>query len=48
MQVGGWRGRSIFTRYNVTSEADVIEAVKQVSRCNEAESKKVIVIGAGR
>lgn len=29
MQVGGWRGRSIFTRYNVTSEADVIEAVKR-------------------
>jgi integrase len=48
MQVGGWRSRSIFTRYNVTSEADVIEAVKQVNLYNAAESKKVVQMGAAR
>src|SRR5262249_15043814 len=44
MQVGGWRSRSIFDRYNVTIEEDVVEAVKQVDLYNEAESKKVLSI----
>jgi len=48
MQVGGWRSRSIFTRYNVSSEADVVAAVKQVNLYNEAESRKVVAMGASR
>jgi hypothetical protein len=48
MQVGGWRSRSIFTRYNITSEADVVAAVKKVNLYNAAESKKVVAMGASR
>jgi hypothetical protein len=28
MELGGWRTRSVFARYNVTSEADLAEAVE--------------------
>ena len=48
MQVGGWKSRSIFERYNVTSEADVIAAVQQVNLYNENESKRVVAMEASR
>ena len=42
--VGGWRGDSMFSRYNVTSEEDVRDAMEKVTRYNEAESQKVVQI----
>lgn len=32
MELGGWRTRSMFARYNVTSERDLADAVERVSR----------------
>ena len=32
MELGGWRTRSVFARYNVTSESDLADAVERVSR----------------
>ena len=31
MELGGWRTRSVFARYNVTSESDLAEAVERIS-----------------
>jgi integrase len=31
MELGGWRTRSVFARYNVTSEADLAAAVERIS-----------------
>src|SRR5262249_30303694 len=32
MELGGWRTRSVFDRYNVTSERDLSDAIERVSR----------------
>ena len=32
MELGGWRTRSVLARYNVTSERDLADALKRVSR----------------
>ena len=31
MELGGWRTRSVFARYNVTSESDLADAVERIS-----------------
>ena len=31
MELGGWRTRSVFSRYNVTSERDLADAVERIS-----------------
>jgi len=31
MELGGWRTRAMFARYNVTSERDLGEAIERVS-----------------
>ena len=46
--VGGWKTDSMFSRYNVTGEEDLRAAMEAVTKYNEAESKKVVAIGAGR
>ncbi len=47
-RLGGWKTDSIFTRYNVDGEEDLREAVELLSKHNEAESQKVIQLGASR
>src|SRR4030095_14910592 len=32
MELGGWRTRSVFARYNVTSERDLASALERVSQ----------------
>ncbi|MGB2652706.1 MAG: site-specific integrase, partial [Candidatus Acidiferrum sp.] len=46
--VGGWKTDSMFSRYNVTGEEDLRAAMEAVTKYNEAESKKVVAMGAGR
>jgi integrase len=41
---GGWRGDSMFSRYNVTAEEDLRDAMEKVTKYNEAESQKVVAI----
>jgi len=44
MELGGWRTRSVLARHNVTSERDLADALKRVSRYvskRSAESAKV-------
>jgi hypothetical protein len=43
-QVGGWKTDSMFSRYNVTAEEDLRDAMERVTKYNEAESQKVAVI----
>jgi len=43
-RVGGWKTDSIFSRYNITSEEDLREAMQKVTQYNEAESQKVVQI----
>ncbi len=40
--VGGWKTDSMFSRYNVTGDEDLRDAMEKVTRYNEAESKKVL------
>lgn len=47
-QLGGWKTDSMFSRYNVCAEEDLRDAMERVTRYNEAESKKVVQIGASR
>jgi integrase len=46
--VGGWKTDSMFSRYNVTGEEDLRDAMEKVTKYNEAESQKVVAIGANR
>ena len=51
MELGGWRTRSVFARYNVTSESDLADAVERVSRYvteRAAEQPKVRPLAAPR
>jgi integrase len=41
-QLGGWRTDSMFSRYNVTAEEDLRDAMEKVTTYNEAESQKVV------
>ncbi len=43
-QVGGWKTDSMFSRYNVTAEEDLRDAMQKVTQYNEAESKKIASI----
>ncbi len=47
-KVGGWKTDSIFTRYDIISEEDLQDTVEKVSKYNEAESQKVMTIGASQ
>ena len=40
MELGGWRTRSVFARYNVTSERDLAEALQRVSRYVSREAQR--------
>src|SRR5208282_1035953 len=46
--VGGWKTDSMFSRYNVTAEQDLREAMQKVTDYNEAESRKVVTMEASR
>ena len=43
-QVGGWETDSMFSRYNVTAEEDLRDAMEKVTKYNETESQKVVQI----
>jgi integrase len=43
-RLGGWKTDSIFTRYNVTGEEDLRDAMERVTKYNEAESQKIVSI----
>ena len=47
-QVGGWKTDSMFSRYNVTAEEDLRDAMEKVTKYNEAESQKVVTMDAIR
>jgi integrase len=47
-QLGGWKTDSMFSRYNVCAEEDLRDAMEKVTKYNEAESQKVVAIGANR
>jgi hypothetical protein len=42
--VGGWKTDSMFSRYNVTGEENLRDAMEKVTKYNEAESKMVASI----
>jgi integrase len=44
-QLGGWKTDSMFSRYNVTAEEDLRDAMQKVTQYNEAESRKVVAVG---
>ncbi len=46
--VGGWKTDSMFSRYNVTAEQDLREAMQKVTAYNETESQKIAVAQANR
>jgi len=48
MSISGHKTRSIFDRYNITSETDLREAMVRVQKHNEAERQKVVAMAAGR
>jgi hypothetical protein len=43
-QVGGWKTDSMFSRYNVTAEEDLRDAMEKVTQYNETERQKVVSI----
>lgn len=47
-QVGGWKTDSMFSRYNVTAEEDLRDAMEKVTKYNQAESQKVVSMAASR
>jgi hypothetical protein len=47
-QIGGWKTDAIFTRYNISSEEDVLAAMQKVAEYNETQAKKVVAIGGSR
>jgi hypothetical protein len=41
MQIGGWKTRSVFDRYNVVSERDLIEAASRLDQhLSDVETKR--------
>ena len=46
--VGGWKTDSMLSRYNVVGEADLRSAMERLAKYSEAESEKVVAIGANR
>jgi integrase len=47
MSISGHKTRSIFDRYNITSETDLREAMQRVQRHHERERQKVVSVGRG-
>jgi len=47
-KVGGWKADSIFTRYDIISDEDLQDTVEKVSKYEEAESQKIVTIGANQ
>jgi integrase len=43
-QVGGWKTDSMFSRYNVTGEEDLRDAMQKVTQFHKAEQQKVVSI----
>jgi hypothetical protein len=37
MQIGGWRTRTVFERYNIISQADISEALGKLERAREQD-----------
>ena len=37
MQIGGWRTRTVFERYNIISQADISEALGKLERAREQQ-----------
>jgi len=48
MRITGHETDAMFRRYNITSEEDLQDAIEKVTRYNEAESQKVVVMEASR
>jgi hypothetical protein len=46
--VGGWKTDSMFSRYNVTGEEDLRDAMEKVTQYNKSESAKIVAIEANR
>jgi integrase len=46
--VGGWKTDSMFSRYNVTGEEDLRDAMEKVTQYNKLESQKIVAIEANR
>jgi len=35
MRMGGWKTRSVFERYNIVTQADVMDAVKKFEKAEQ-------------
>ena len=46
--VGGWKTDSMFSRYNVTGEEDLRDAMEKVTQYNKSESAKIVAMEANR
>ena len=47
-QIGGWKTDSMLTRYNVTGEEDLEDAMQKLTAYSAVESKKVVAMGSSR
>jgi len=46
--VGGWKTDSMFSRYNVTADEDLRDAMEKVTQYNKLESQKIVAMEANR
>jgi hypothetical protein len=41
MQIGGWKTRSVFQRYNIVSEAEITEASREIEEGRKRSAAKL-------
>lgn len=41
MRIGGWKTRSVFERYNIVTQTDVLDAVKKLEKAEREQAGPV-------
>jgi integrase len=47
MKITGHKTRSMFDRYNITSEEDLAEAMERLEQFHQAANERIVAIGSG-